>query len=188
MNEQQHLSWKNIKMEEDLPGDLECMGNICDLLGDSFVDENDINYRLWAWKDKVGNVILTFDAGNTHLKVIARIQSSGIVYFDEEVHPSITLVMEKLKAEHYYEDPSTKETLKVISLFATADQEGNYLDISTERSDCERWLTENKEAVRIVDGFGVAHSKTNEMHVDAVDFHYSIVEARAELVTLSNKL
>lgn len=73
--------------------------------------------------------------------------------------------------------------LEVRELFATADRDGNYLDVSQEKRDCEGWLEEgkDKQAVKVINGFGLFFANSNEMPDNVVDFHYTSEDAVDEL-------
>lgn len=78
--------------------------------------------------------------------------------------------------------------LVIKELFATADRDGNYLDISDNKSDCEKWLKEgnDKQAINIIKGFVVFDSEKNIVPDNASDFHYDYDEAFDELEFFTN--
>lgn len=75
---------------------------------------------------------------------------------------------------------------KIITLWATVDPDGGFIDVSRGKEQVEEWLGRNEDAVGITQGFGVLDTTTNLMPDTAVDFHYSREEAEAELQKLSS--
>ena len=75
------------------------------------------------------------------------------------------------------------ESFVIKPLFATADKNGHYIDVSPDITECQNWLKENdnKEAKTIIGGYGIFNANTDLMPDDANDFHYSYEEAQQEL-------
>lgn len=79
--------------------------------------------------------------------------------------------------------------LIVKELFATADRDGNYLDVSSNKEDCDKWLSEgnDKQATQIIKGYGVFFKDEDLMPDAASDFHYDKEEAEHELAFFSEE-
>lgn len=73
--------------------------------------------------------------------------------------------------------------LEIKELFATADKDGNYLGISQKKKECEAWLVEpiDKNAVKVIKGFGLFSAETGIMPDFVADFHYTKEDAEHEL-------
>lgn len=78
---------------------------------------------------------------------------------------------------------------EIIPLWATADEEGNYLDVSNNLKDVNEWLSdkENVEATQVIRGYGVVDKIRKLMPDEAIDFHYTKEEAEKKLNFLNNK-
>lgn len=79
--------------------------------------------------------------------------------------------------------------MEIRELFATADRDGNYLDVSQEKKDCEFWLEEgkDKQAVKVINGFGLFFANSEKMPDNASDFHYTSDDALDELAVLQEE-
>lgn len=80
---------------------------------------------------------------------------------------------------------SMKMDLTIIPLFATADEHGHYLDVSSELDEVREYLEKDSVAKSIIAGFGVFDQKTQMMPDGVKDFHYDFEEAMTELKSLS---
>lgn len=78
---------------------------------------------------------------------------------------------------------SGKHLFIIKPLFAIADKDGYYIDVSRDIAECQKWLKENnyKEAKTIIGGYGVFNSENDMMADNAADFHYTYEEAQHEL-------
>lgn len=78
---------------------------------------------------------------------------------------------------------SGKHSFIIKPLFAIADKDGYYIDVSRDIAECQKWLKEKnyKEAKTIISGYGVFNSESDMMADNAEDFHYSYQEAQEEL-------
>lgn len=103
------------------------------------------------------------------------------VYFSKAKKESvIEMTILNTDKEH---NTSEKEAFVIKPLFATADKNGHYIDVSPDITECHEWLKENdnKEAKTIIGGYGIFNANTDTMPDDANDFHYSYEEAQHEL-------
>lgn len=78
--------------------------------------------------------------------------------------------------------------LEIITLWATADEDGGFIDVSREKGQVVEWLKEDEEAQQIIQGFGVINKTTNLMPDNARDFHYDRKEAEKELASFMSSI
>lgn len=73
--------------------------------------------------------------------------------------------------------------LEIRELFATADRDGNYLDVSQDKNDCEAWVEEgkDKQAIKVIQGFGLFLTNSDKMPDNVSDFHYTAEDVQHEL-------
>ena len=73
--------------------------------------------------------------------------------------------------------------LTIIELFAIADRDGNYLEISRHKEDSEKMLEEgnNKAATCIIKGFAVFDVDSDCIPSEASEFCYDYEDAEDEL-------
>lgn len=78
------------------------------------------------------------------------------------------------------------EQYEIMVLWATADEDGGYIDISRDKAQAEEWLSRDDDAVQIIQGYGVLDKTTNLMPDTASDFHYEKETAEAELASFQS--
>ena len=71
--------------------------------------------------------------------------------------------------------------LEIITLWATVDIEGGFIDVSRAKEQADEWLEQNEEAVKVIEGFGILDKETNLMPDNSTDFHYTLEGAEKEL-------
>jgi len=107
-------------------------------------------------------------------------EQQGVYFFIAKKKTVLETLFPKTDEE---KNKNEKHSFIVKPLFATADKNGHYIDVSPNIAECQEWLKEddNKEAKTIIGGYGIFNTHTDTMPDDAVDFHYSYGEAQQEL-------
>ena len=68
---------ENAKYDMAIAGYFFADGNIEEYYTESYMKEHGIGDRMWAWKGEKGEVILTYDHGNSYLRVAGYINEPG---------------------------------------------------------------------------------------------------------------
>lgn len=98
--------WMAIELDEQIPMAYESIGKISDILGDDFLEEHDLDYRIWAWEDK-GDLMLSKDGGNTHCGVIAYMYGDSITiiqneFSDDAIDAALVKAISSIKTKPKY--------------------------------------------------------------------------------------
>ena len=89
------------------------------------------------------------------------------------------------------DDILSKDKLKVVDLWATADDNSMYLHVYKSETEAQTNLEKDRKdgATQVIHGFGVINTETGFIHDDADDFHYTLDVAELELrLLISNGL
>lgn len=79
--------------------------------------------------------------------------------------------------------------LIIKELYATADRDNNYINISANREECVDRLENgnNKQETQVIKGYGIFEIETGLVPDQANDFYYDYEEAEHELDFLLNE-
>lgn len=70
---------------------------------------------------------------------------------------------------------------EIIVLWATADEDGGFIEVSRDEETAKEWMKTDEEATQVIQGWGVIYKPTDLMPDDSQDFHYNLQNAEAEL-------
>jgi len=70
---------------------------------------------------------------------------------------------------------------EIIVLWATADEDGGFIEVSRDEETAREWMKADEEAIEVIQGWGVIYKPTDMMPDDARDFHYKLEDAQKEL-------
>ena len=74
--------WTAINMDEQIPAGYESLGKLEDIMGEYFMKEHDLNYRLWVWKNQ-DDLMVSADFGNSHCGIVAYMYDDKITTIEE---------------------------------------------------------------------------------------------------------